>query len=54
MSKKQKSAEQANLDFVHTQLEHEAKELEKLQKKQARCKHKFIDTKHCLKCGFTP
>lgn len=35
-------------------LEHEAMELEKLQKKQKRCKHKMIDTKHCVKCGFTP
>lgn len=40
--------------YAHHHLEDEAKALEKLQKKQAKCKHKMVDSKHCLKCGWTP
>jgi hypothetical protein len=29
-------------------------ELDELASKQARCDHKFVDSKSCLKCGWTP
>ena len=29
-------------------------ELDELASKQASCDHKFVDSKSCLKCGWTP
>lgn len=49
-----KAVDKDPIKYAHHHFEDEAKALEKLQKKQARCKHKMVDTPHCLKCGFTP